>query len=74
MDNDLFLVCKIYESKLREVLTETEFMELSHFAFRMLVIDSAMRSEEGDWKDFQMKIARPTEEELEAYKKLKEGE
>lgn len=73
MDEDLKLVCKVYEKELFDLLPTDEFRNVQHKCFRMLQIAGIEKAEPGDWKDFLTGIVKPTEKELEEYKEIKKG-
>ncbi len=73
MDENLKLVCKVYERKLFDMLTMQDFSDVQYKCFRMLQIDGIKKAEPGDWKDFLTAIVNPTEEEIKEYNEITKG-
>lgn len=73
MDENLKLLCKVYERELRIVLSRGEFNNVQHKCFRMLQIDVIKKADQGDWKDFLTAIVDPTEQEIEEYNEITKG-
>lgn len=63
VNDELMLTCKIYENKLKEILSPEDFSKLGHEIFRMLQIQS-IDNAEGDFKNFLRGIVEPSEEEM----------
>ena len=71
-ERQYIVLCRVYEMKLKELLTENEYNALQAKAFRMMQIDDLQsRNPKDDFTKFLHDLINPTEADYEEHAKLK---
>lgn len=71
-ERSLCVILKVYENKLKELLTTNEYDGLQHKAFRMLQMDDICnRDPDDEFTKFLVSIVNPSDNDFYEYEALK---